>query len=148
MPAQRLTKHFVRRVEHRGSDVRLDVGVLYRPVAWPRIAIRADKWLWQTVQAIPFQYEDHININVLELRMYLHTLLWRSRARAFHSSRFVHLLDSQVCIAVATKGRSSSRKLNQLLRRIAALVVTMHVCPLLGYVATEDNPADMPSRLF
>ena len=33
--------------EKNGSDVRLDVGVLFRPKAWPRAGVRAGLWKWK-----------------------------------------------------------------------------------------------------
>jgi hypothetical protein len=63
-----------------------------------------------------------------------------------HRSRFVHLTDSQVCAAVLTKGRTSSRKLRSVLRRWNALCIAGDVYPVVGYIVSEDNPADRPSR--
>jgi hypothetical protein len=47
---------------------------------------------------------------------------------------------------VLTKGRSSAGALRTQVRRWNALVLAGNVYPLLGYVASEDNPADRPSR--
>jgi hypothetical protein len=58
----------------------------------------------------------------------------------------LHLVDSQVVAAIVTKGRSSSRKLQPILKRWMAVVVAADVYPLIGYVVSEDNPADEPSR--
>ena len=63
---------FVRRAEYRGSDVRLDTNVIYRPSAWPRMSIRSSLWKWLHIKALPFHTAEHIN--VLELRMYLFSL--------------------------------------------------------------------------
>ena len=41
----KLVSAFIRRQELRGSDVRLDVGSLYRPEAFPRGSIDPTKWL-------------------------------------------------------------------------------------------------------
>ena len=62
--------------------------------------------------------------------------------------RFAHLMDSQVCLAVVTKGRSSSRRLNRVLRKVAALLVATGSYAIVGYVSTGVNPADGPSRLI
>ena len=77
------------------------------------------RWSWSVAHSYPFRTREHINI--LELRAILHTLEWRARTSTFHSCRFLHLSDSQVCLAVLVKGRSSSRKVNRLLRRICSL---------------------------
>ena len=48
--------------------------------------------------------------------------------------------------AIVTKGRSSSRKLQPILKRWMAVAVAADMYPLIGYVVSEDNPADEPSR--
>ena len=55
-------------------------------------------------------------------------------------------MDSQVAIAVLAKGRSSSWKLNQVLRRVGALTVAAGFAPAYGYCMSEWNPSDVPSR--
>ena len=126
--------------------MRLDVGSLFRPIAWPRMSIEPNKWRWVVKKAIKFKRSEHINC--LEIRMFLYTLRWKLRRLRGQERRILHLMDSQVGLAVITKGRSSSKKINQILRRIGALGVAGDVYGLLGYVATDVNPADEPSRRF
>ena len=144
--SQALIHHYLRRMEFRGSDVRLDVGLFYRPDAAPRTSIDPSRWSWTVAHSYPFKTAEHINI--LELRAILHTLEWRARTSTFHSCRFLHLSDSQVCLAVLTKGRSSSRKVNRLLRRVSALCLALNVYPLWAWIESRLNPADEPSRRF
>ena len=141
-----LVLHFLRRMEFRGSDVRLDLGLFYRPEAAPRTSIDPSRWSWSVAHSYPYAREEHIN--VLELRSIVHALEWRSRVTSFHSCRFLHLSDSQVCLSVLTKGRSSSRILNRLLRRIAALCLALDLLPLWAWVESRLNPADEPSRRY
>lgn len=115
--AAELVMAYIRRQEHRGSDVRLDIGSLC---------------------------PEHINL--LELRTILHTFERRLRREHFGDARALHLTDSQVALAVAVKGRSSSRAINRLLRRFAALQVGGGLYPLLAWIESELNPADEPSR--
>ena len=61
-------------------------------------------------------------------------------------ARFLHLLDSQVAIGVVSKGRSASLPLARVADKIAALTLAGRLRPLVAYVATDDNPADAPSR--
>ena len=124
--------------------VRLDIGLFYRPDSVPRGSIDASRWLWHVGQSYAFKKEEHIN--VLELRALVNSFEWRLRSSLFRRARALHLTDSQVALAVSVKGRSSSRQLNRLLKRFAALQVARGVFPLLGWVATHDNPADEPSR--
>jgi hypothetical protein len=96
--------------------------------------------------ATPWRFEAHIN--ELELKMFQLTLQWKTRQLIHFESRFLHLLDSQVSIAVAVKGRSSSRRLNQILRKIAAVSISADLYPLLAYIASALNPVDGASRRF
>ena len=83
---------------------------------------------------------------MLELRAYLSALKWRLRKLAHHRVRCFHLLDSQVCIAVIVKGRSSSFALSRVLDKVNAVTLAGDIWPALAYVQTWDNPADAPSR--
>ena len=144
--SQTIVHHYLRQMEFRGSDVRLDLGLLFKPDSAPRTSIDPGRWIWSVAHAYPFRTGEHINI--LELRSILHALEWRARTGAFHSTRFLHLSDSQICLAVLTKGRSSSRKLNRILRRIASLCLALNLYPLWAWVESRLNPADEPSRRY
>ncbi len=133
-------------MEFRGSDVRLDLGVLFKPDLAPRTSIDPSRWIWSVAHAYPYKTREHINL--LELRSILHALEWRARTASFHSCRFLHLSDSQICLAVLTKGRSSSRRINRILRRISALCLCLNLYPLWAWVESRLNPADEPSRRF
>ncbi len=141
-----LVGQFVRRQEFRGSDVRLDLGLLYRPDAFPRSTINPARWQWATAHAYPFNEQEHIN--VLELRALLMAFEWRSRRGSSGDERSLHLTDSQVALSVAVKGRSSSKRLNWVLRRFAGLQVAHGIWPILCWVESHLNPADEPSRRF
>ena len=142
----RLVYQFLRRTEFRGSDVRLDLGIVYRPDALIRSTVDPRRWVWKTAKAWPWQKKEHINL--LELRSILRPLEWRARTSSFHSCRFLHLSDSQICLAVLVKGRSSSRKINRILRRIAALCLALNLLPLWSWISSKLNPADEPSRRY
>ena len=144
--SQALVSAYVRRQEYRGSDVRLDIGSLYRPDAFPRASVHPNKWVWHVAHHWPFLLEEHINL--LEMRALIHTFEWRLRKTSFGDTRAMHLTDSQVALSVAVKGRSSSRRLNLLLRRFAALQLAGGLYPLLAWVESELNPSDAPSRFY
>ena len=88
------------------------------------------------------------HINVLELLTIVHSFEWRARKAAYGDCRSLHLSDSQVSLAVATKGRSSSRALNRVLRRFCSLQLATGVHPLLCWIESFENPADEPSRRY
>ena len=56
------------------------------------------------------------------------------------------MVDSQVVGAILTKGRTSSKLLRPTIRKINALVLAAQLYPAYIFVASEDNPADIPSR--
>eukprot|EP00438_Fugacium_kawagutii_P028380 Skav207224 [mRNA] locus=scaffold1717:49410:52959:+ [translate_table: standard] len=142
----RLVGHFLRKVEIKGSDIRLDTDVVFKPGACPRSAIDPAKWEWRHGRAFKWRQSQHINL--LELKALLHAIQWRSRRSGYHSFRTMILCDSQAVIAVVAKGRSSSKQVNFILRRLCALCLSLNVFLLVCYVDTAANPADRASRLF
>ena len=117
-----------------------------KPNAWPRRSIDPAKWTWYSLLAAPFVDDEHINL--LEVRAAHLMLRWRTRTPARIGTRFFHLLDSQVALAVLCKGRSSSWKMNRVLRRVGALTVAAGFLPAWGYTMSLWNPADKGSRRF
>lgn len=122
-----LVAYFLRRVEHRGSDIRLDADVIFKPGNGPRSSIDPNKWEWKRCRAFRWRHTSHINL--LKLKALLHAVPWRARRSRFHSFRTMILCDSQAVIAVVAKGRSS-------------------LYLLICWVDTVDNPADEASRIF
>eukprot|EP00438_Fugacium_kawagutii_P005526 Skav227070 [mRNA] locus=scaffold72:1057412:1062770:- [translate_table: standard] len=141
-----LVAHFLRRVEYRGSDIRLDSEVLFKPGQCPRTSIDPSKWEWKHCRAFRWRHTAHINL--LELKALTHAIQWRARRSKYHSFRTMLLCDSQSVVAVVAKGRSSSKKVNHLLRRLAALCLSLNLYLLICWVDTADNPADKASRIF
>ena len=92
-----------------------------------RVCISAQRKNWLVGPA------EHIN--VLEMRAVLTALRWRFSKKGWLCTRFIHLVDLQVCLHALARGRSSSRKLRRTLLRIDSLVGI-----------TDQNPADAPSR--
>jgi hypothetical protein len=142
--AVQLAKEFLRIAEKGGSDIRLDIGMPFRPNAWPRAGARVGLWSWKCIHGYPWKNEAHIN--KLELLAAVNAVQWRTRKAQRLCSRFIHLVDSQVVGAILTKGRTSSRALRSTVRRYNALVVAAQLYPAYIFAASEDNPADIPSR--
>ena len=84
--------------------------------------------------------------NVLEAEAYLTWLKWLLRSVKHRDARAVCLVDSKVVLGGVTKGRSSSRPLLRVLRRVGALQLAGNLLTRLVYCPTECNPADAPSR--
>ena len=145
-PEEIMVQHFMRFAEHRGSDIRVDVQSINRPGTWPRAGMNPNWWCWKTIIRYPFVYEAHIT--ELELRAALSMLHWRLRHQNKQNTTFLHLLDSAVSIAVASKHRSSSRRLMRILVKMDCLELVGSLYPLYAYVRSELNPADEGSRSF
>ena len=123
-----LHRALLRRVNHTGSDVRVSTGAVTNPRAFPRQSAPAAWWEWEKVFAYTWQSNDHINS--LELRSLVHSVEWRASHLHEFSFRIFHLTDSYVAMSVVSKGRSSSKMLKPLLRRLAAVLMAFLICTL------------------
>ena len=102
--AVRLVQQYLRIAERGGADIRLDVGLPYRPAVWPRAGLQPSSWEWQLVSGYPWGEPGAEHINVGELRAFLNTVKWRARSLAHLRSRWLHLIDSQVVASVIAMG--------------------------------------------
>ena len=132
-----------RNVMYRGSDVRVATQTLMSPGAFPRKSLDASRWKWEVVLAFPLCGQ---HINALELCAIVAILKWRLRKSVSIGRRFTNCIDSQVCMAVCAKGRSSSRVLCRILHSSNSLSLASSTHTLYAYIRTADNPADRPSR--
>ena len=110
-----------------------------------RATVPSRGWKWRIVAGWKWSNQEE-HINSLELRAILTSLRWRLEHVKHFKTRFIHLTDSLVCLHALTRGRTSSRKLRRPMSRINALILASGSQPLWGYVHTEQNPADRPSR--
>ena len=102
-------------------------------------------WRWRVISGWRWTGGSE-HINALEMRAILTSMRWRLEHQGLRRVRFLHLTDSMVCLHALTRGRTSSRKLRRTVSRINALVLLTGVHPIWGYVHTDQNPADKPSR--
>ena len=142
---QSLLLHLWRGATHRGSDIRLTTGEPLRPGAYPRQAVNPLWWKWSTLLLVKWRVAAHIN--ELESRGALLALQWRCRSTERLGMRWVHLLDSFVSIAVLTKRRSSSYRLNRVVKKFAILELATFSSTAFGFTRSHVNPADKGSRL-
>ena len=112
-----------------------------------RTSVPARLWGWKTVCGWRWKHGQRKveHMNRLELRA-LHSGQMEDSKAATLAIPFLHLTDSMVSLLVTNKGRSSSRKLYLVLQRMCAYVLASGNVCLLGYVNTDQNPADRPSR--
>ena len=99
---------------------------------------------WRVISSYHFRQTSHINLQ--ELRAFRRELC--RIARDFNSKGRVQLFmnDSKVVVGAVAKGRSSSYKINGLLRSMVPFMLFGDVTVALLWVETESNPADHPSR--
>ena len=110
-----------------------------------RASLPAALWKWKTITGWHWRGSPE-HINVLEMRPVLTTLRWRVVKRKTFNSKFIHMIDSLVCLHSLSRGRSSSRKMRRTLCRIDALLLASGNHGVWAYVHTSQNPADRPSR--
>jgi hypothetical protein len=100
---------------------------------------------WSTIVSKAWRDPEHIN--ALELRAVLLAVHWVLSFSSSLTRRVFLLVDSTVAFFSLWKGRSSSPQLLLILRKIGALLLASGVSLLPGWVPSEVNPADHPSRL-
>ena len=110
-----------------------------------RASLPSNLWQWKTVMGWTWKGSPE-HINVLEMRAVLTSLRWRIVKKKSLRTKFVHMVDSLVCLHSLSRGRSSSRKLRRTMSRINALLLASGSHGVWAYVHTKENPADGPSR--
>ena len=131
--------------DHRGTDVRLDVGAVVRPDRIARHSVGSSFWEWKAALSSKWlRREDHTNEK--EARAAFVEVRRRSRVMHHHGSRYLHLLDSSVSIGVPTKHRSSCYRSQRVTNRQNAVELGSNTRPIYAFVRSSQNPADWPSR--
>ena len=78
------------------------------------------------------------------MRAVLNAIRWRLERRGQIKIKFVHMVDSMVCLHSLARGRSSSLKLRRTLLRVNSLLLATGSQVVWSYVHTGQNPADGP----
>ena len=139
-----LTALISRQVAQNGADVCISLGTPFQNKGTNHSSLRAGWWNWKILYSTHWHFSAHINS--LEMRMILQTVLWRTRHESEFSKRWLHLADSMVCNYILSKGRTSSRMLQPLVRQIGAVLLGTNSTPLYGHVDSCENPTDEASR--
>lgn len=142
----RLVQKLTTLVSLKGEDLLLQAGsedlVRYHRL---RASVPARLWKWAVAAAWRWQGQKE-HINVLEMRAVLNAIRWRLERRGQIKIKFVHMVDSMVCLHSLARGRSSSLKLRRTLLRVNSLLLATGSQVVWSYVHTGQNPADGPSR--
>ena len=148
--ALRLVQKLAHQVSAKGTDVMLKASTDSLPRADRfRASLPARLWKWRTIcgwKWKPFDRDAEEHINKLEMRAVYTAIKWRLFRARSPGKRCLHLVDSMVSLQVLNKGRSSSRKLRVLTKKMTALLIAGRTLLLLAYTHTSQNPADRPSR--
>lgn len=135
--------------EHVGESVRLDWtgGSLVPPSCMSNPPEELEQLMlahvWNTTHMCRFGHKQHINI--LELKMVKAELI--DLVSTFRDPmRAVLLVDSRVVVGAFSKGRSSSRQMNRVLRSMLGWAIASEKSLHLVWVASKSNPSDHPSR--
>ena len=145
-----LAQELWRRSEIRGAPVRLDRTEDFSvqasmPKEPSKFASSLCECLrWHVIASYSFRQTSHINLQ--ELRAFKREVC---RVASHFSPRgrvqlFVN--DSNVTVGATAKGRSSSFKVNGLLRTLVPFLLFGDVTVAMIWIETESNPADHPSR--
>ena len=97
---------------------------------------------WDLVKVWSFTKQSHINILEESSLLKLCLLLARSGC----PKRFSIMVDSNVVLCATSKGRSSSRGLSSILRRVCAAVVAAGLYISIPFCPTRLNCSDDPTR--
>ena len=97
---------------------------------------------WQVESCWTFPRESHINL----LEEYSVLKLLKLLACHRKPLRAINLVDSFVVKGATSKGRSSSKGLSTVLRKVCSFQVAAAIYLTLPYVPTRHNPSDDPTR--
>ena len=113
--------------------------------AWPRESVPPSLWRWRIT--LSFKWKNlGGHINHYEVLAAFASLRWRARKGRIEPEKYLHLLDSQVSIAVLVKHRSASQVLRRVCTKHALTEIAAALHPTFAYIRSEDNPADLPAR--
>ena len=97
---------------------------------------------FKVLYSYTFKHREHITL--LESRVTLTAL--RSMRKSAAGKRVFFLLDNSPSLGAIAKGRSSSPRLNAILRKIAAVSLSGDITILCVWVSTSLQPADGATR--
>ena len=147
---QAISRQLLRSCEVRGEDSRLDWSPMESEL-WPGEMIKVSSDTAELIESLPwtearaFKHTRLRHINLQEGLAVVRQL--RSLASGgIRNVRIPFLNDSRVCVGAFSKGRSSSRAMNRILRECLPFRIMFGLCSVFLWVSTKLNPADEPSR--
>ena len=110
----------------------------------PRQTIDLELRNFDVIFSVHVESPNHINLE--EGHALIRYLKWVLRCSSRFGHRVVLLVDSKVVLGAIAKGRSSSKPLNAIVRRAAALCFAGGLTLHCVFISTKHNPADWQSR--
>ena len=126
---------------YRGTDIRLFVEHHTHREMVPYPAYR---WLWR--ETLAFKWRQDAHINELETQALIAHIRRLAREPDVRQTRLMVIIDSQVLFYALGKGRSPSKRLNRLLRRLMALSIFADLYVFPAWTLSSWNWANHPSR--
>ena len=136
-------RHLLGLQNARGGEIRVLTSPSQSWQVWQEIP--AEWFTWETVISVPWR-DPSSHINVAEARAQNLAVPWRARDVRNLNTRFLGLLDSQVNLSSASKGRTNSHRMRHVELRTNAVLLAGHLRDINGYTRSDKNPADAPSR--
>ena len=133
--------HLLSNGHYRGTDIRFAVEHLAQREMVPYPAYR---WLWR--DTLSFRWKQEAHINELETQALIAHVRRLLREDEVKQVRVMIVVDSQVLFYAIGKGRSPSKRLNRLMRRLTALQLMGDLYVLPIWTLSAWNFADRPSR--
>ena len=147
---EKLVHELWRRTEVRGAPVRLDRDYDFLPEALLPLeaskfgGIVAECLSWQVCSSFSFRETAHINLQ--EARALKREVVKLASDFDQGGSIQIALNDSLVVVGATCKGRSSSFRLNGILRTQLPFLIMGNITLALIWIETSSNLADYPSR--
>eukprot|EP00438_Fugacium_kawagutii_P008804 Skav212797 [mRNA] locus=scaffold1633:52507:57435:+ [translate_table: standard] len=135
-----------RNVSYRGTDFRAYIHLTGRSEEKHEVPYPALRWDWHTLMSWPWKQDGHIN--ELELCAVVATIKHRGRSSSRFNKRWFLVVDSMVSRGALAKGRSSSHRLNRVLRRGTALLIAQNSYMVPLWTISRWNFSDHASRQF
>ena len=130
--------------QKKGWTARLDAPELL-DLPFPQSLVDlVDRVRWKTAISTKWRFQN--SITLLEGAACLRALHWLACQPSKHFMRVPFFIDSQALLGGLVKGRSSSKRLRHILRRVASVCLSCQLRPLWLWVPSAHNPADAPSR--
>lgn len=129
-------------INHTGADVRVQTGQVMGKKGAAHGSVRAWWWQWKHLVAVRWHedYQPSRNENGSA------NFVVEGQGPSKVGKRWLHLEDSMVSLLILSKGRTSSRLLQPVCKRIGALQLALSITVAHGHVPSEENPTDEASR--